>query len=693
MDPLSKPRETIDRLDRDFVALLAARLRAVREIGDHKSKDQNAVLRDEDRERKLFELWAREAESQGISAYFAGRVLREILNWSRRDQERFLGPRGLNEDGARSVRVGYQGVPACYSDLTIGKVFASRPVARLERIGFRGFTAVVDALEAGEVDYALLPIENTIAGSINEVYDLIGARQVTIVGEEAWPVEHCLLGLPGARLEHVRTVRSHPVALQQCQKFLDGLVGVTAESYHDTAGAAEAVARANDPAIAAIASEDAAREYGLTILRREIADHAVNVTRFLLIGRQPEVFDLRRPAKTSLVFAVNHRRGALLECLKSFDAQGINLTKLESRPQAATPWEYVFYADLEGHVGDARVQAALEELRAHTNHLKVLGSYPRRIENDRERARIESLMSADAATVEPEAAVCPNPAPKVAATVKVSKNPNLKLCSLREDGRRTLVDVSGVEFGGERFVLAMGPCAVENRRQMMDAAELVKRGGATVLRGGAFKPRTSPYAFQGLGFTGLEMLVEAGRTYELPVVTEVLHPEDVERVAETADMLQIGARNMQNFALLKEVGRAKRPVLLKRGMSATIEELLLAAEYIMAGGNHRVVLCERGIRTFETATRNTLDISAVPVLKARTHLPVIVDPSHASGVRELVIPLALAAAAIGADGVIIEAHPNPAEALCDKDQALTGDDLTKLVAQLKPILAAQGRRL
>src|SRR6185503_4643949 len=219
---------------------------------------------------------------------------------------------------------------------------------------------------------------------------------------------------------------------------------------------------------------------------------------------------------------------------------------------------------------------------------------------------------------------------------------------------------------------AVGPCAVESRTQMMESAELVKRHGAAIMRGGAFKPRTSPYAFQGLGFPGLDLLVEAGRAFELPVVTEVLHPEDVARVAGEADMLQVGARNMQNFALLKEVGRARRPVLLKRGLSATIEELLLAAEYVMSGGNNRVVLCERGIRTFETATRNTLDISAIPVLRERTHLPVIVDPSHAAGRRSLVIPLALAAAAAGADGLLIEAHPHPDDARCDKEQALTG---------------------
>jgi len=283
---------------------------------------------------------------------------------------------------SESARVGYQGVPACYSDLAIGKVFATREVTRLERVGFRSFAAVIDALEAGTIDYALLPIENTIAGSINEVYDLLGQRPVTIVGEEAWHVEHCLLGLPGGRVEALRVVRSHPVALQQCAKFLDRL-GVVSESFHDTAGAAQAVARDGHPSIAAIASEDAAREYGLVVLARDIADQPRNLTRFLLIGRKPEPFDPRRPAKTSLVFSVNHRRGALLECLRCLDTQGINMTKLESRPLANAPWEYQFYLDFEGHTEDARVQAALEEMRAHTNHLKVLGSYPRRIESDR----------------------------------------------------------------------------------------------------------------------------------------------------------------------------------------------------------------------------------------------------------------------------------------------------------------------
>ena len=308
MDRLARSRELIDQLDRELVRILADRMRAVREIGAHKRDNPHVPLCDEERERAVFAAWSREAEHAGLSSYFAGRVLREILNWSRRDQERSLDrARGDGAAGGRNLRVGYQGVPACYSDLTITKVFASRDVARLERVGFRRFAEVLDALETGDVEYGLLPIENTIAGSINEVYDLLTHRAVTIVGEEVWPVEHCLIGLPGTVVEQVRTIRSHPVALQQCQRFLDGLSGCRAESFHDTAGAAESVAIEKDARIAAIASEEAARQYGLDVLQREISDERTNLTRFLLVATAPEPVDSRRPSKTSLVFAVNHQ--------------------------------------------------------------------------------------------------------------------------------------------------------------------------------------------------------------------------------------------------------------------------------------------------------------------------------------------------------------------------------------------------
>ncbi len=271
-----------------------------------------------------------------------------------------------------------------------------------------------------------------------------------------------------------------------------------------------------------------------------------------------------------------------------------------------------------------------------------------------------------------------------------------KLVSREFVGAPTVVrcgDGADTAFGGESLVVIAGPCSVEGRQMLNETAISVRNAGARLLRGGAFKPRTSPYAFQGLGEAGLRMLAEVRAATGMPVVTEVMDTRHVELIAEHADVLQVGARNMQNFALLSELGRVQRPILLKRGLSATVKELLMAAEYIMAQGNRDIILCERGIRTFETSTRNTLDIAAIPVLKRETHLPVIVDPSHAGGIPELTAPLAFAAIAAGADGLIIEVHPTPETALSDGDQSLTMDAFASLMEGLRPFAIAAGRTL
>jgi 3-deoxy-7-phosphoheptulonate synthase len=268
-----------------------------------------------------------------------------------------------------------------------------------------------------------------------------------------------------------------------------------------------------------------------------------------------------------------------------------------------------------------------------------------------------------------------------------------KLVSRQHHSERSTIRVgaagSAVEIGPDTFTFIAGPCAVETPQQTLEAAEMAKAAGARLLRGGAFKPRTSPYAFQGLGARGLEILADVGAATGLPIVTEVVDARDVKLVAEYADMLQVGTRNMANFGLLQAVGESSKPVMLKRGMTATIEEWLMAAEYIAQRGNLDIVLCERGIRTFEPATRNTLDISAVPIVQATSHLPILVDPSHSAGRRDLVVPLSRAAIAVGADGIIVDVHPDPENALCDGPQAVFGSDLralAKAVRQLPPVL-------
>lgn len=268
-----------------------------------------------------------------------------------------------------------------------------------------------------------------------------------------------------------------------------------------------------------------------------------------------------------------------------------------------------------------------------------------------------------------------------------------KLASRDFKSEDTHIDVNGRIIGGKRIPVIAGPCAVENRALIMTIAEKVAGAGAMFIRGGAFKPRTSPYSFQGLGEEGLRYLAEAREKTGLPVVTELMDPRDLEVMVKYADIIQIGARNMQNFRLLLDVGSIRKPVLLKRGLSASIKEWLMSAEYIMSRGNHQVILCERGIRTFETATRNTLDLSAVPLLKKLTHLPVVVDPSHGVGKWDLVSPMAKAAVAAGADGLLIEVHTNPEEAMSDGEQSLKTDAFEKLMEELKPVAAAVGREI
>lgn len=277
--------------------------------------------------------------------------------------------------------------------------------------------------------------------------------------------------------------------------------------------------------------------------------------------------------------------------------------------------------------------------------------------------------------------------------LNIKKASAYKLARKQSPNHNTIVDVGGTRIGGDEITIMAGPCAVENKVQLLSTAKSVAKYGAHILRGGAFKPRSSPYSFQGLEEEGLLLLQLAGMETGLPIITEVMDTRQVELVGEYADILQVGSRNMSNYPLLKEVGKAKKPVLLKRGMNATIDEFVWAAEYILSQGNDQVILCERGIRTFETAYRNTLDLNAIPMLKSITHLPVIVDPSHGTGHRWMVGPMAKAAIAAGADGLQMEVHYKPDEALCDGNQSLYPEDFEKLMEELKMLAPALGRSL
>jgi chorismate mutase/prephenate dehydratase len=661
-------RQKVDQLDEDIVRLIARRLETTAAIGKDKAGRPQG-FRDPERERSVLARVEAVAQSLGVSGPLARKIFSELITHSLSRQAAALA----GEDAAaRSVGIAYEGSPNTYNHLAAQKYAAERgKTARL--LGVGSIREAADQLAAGAADLAFLPIENTAAGSINEVYDILRERDLHIVGEETYKVEHCLAATADVPLPALHQVLSHPLALAQCSAFLHGLPQVRAVPCVDTAEALRLVAEAKDPTQAAIGSPEAVEAHGLTLLRRGIGDQDEILMRYVALARAPEQFDARIPCKTSLIMTTRHEQGALLGCLQLLADHGLSLTKLESRPRPNRPWEYMFFLDFDGNIADAKVSDALDHLRGQALFFKVLGCYP-----------AKATPSVPQATALGAAPTTPSALPPPAETKPPApRSKHYKLADRASRSEDTVVRVGDLLIGGSGFTVMAGPCSVESSDQIYQTAKFVREHGAHVLRGGVFKPRTSPYAFQGLGYDGLDLLVGAGRSAGLPVITEVMAPEQVRPVADRADILQVGARNMQNFPLLKEVGKVDRPVLLKRGLSSTIEEWLAAAEYILAQGNSQVILCERGIRTFESATRNTLDLSAVVVLRERTHLPVIVDPSHGTGKRAYVAPMALAARACGAHGLLIEVHPDPDKALSDGDQSLTLPDFANLMDSLR----------
>jgi chorismate mutase/prephenate dehydratase len=683
---ISGLRASLDELDQEIIRSIARRLELVDQIAQQKASG-SAGIRDPRRERAVLERVEAAARERGISAVLARHIFSEIIAHSVTRQAAFLSPTSAAD---REVAVSYQGAPQSYSYLAAQKYLGAMGV-RGRFTGHRTFQEAVKELLATGADLAFLPIENTTAGSINQVYDLLQESDLAIVGEEMWKVDDCLASTEEVPLSSIQRVLAHPQGFEQCSAFLASLPAAQRVICFDASEAIRSLAELRDPTQAAIGPPEAAAAHGLHVLRRGIANQTENFTRFVALARTPQRFDLRIPCKTSLIIGTRHERGALLRCLAVLSDNGLSLTKLESRPRPGRPWEYMFFIDFEGNVEDERVARSLDELRVAALYVKVLGTYPAKATApEPESAELREGGAISAETDAADARIPAPPAPP--STPPVMRSKQYKLADRASRQEDTVVRVGNLLIGDSSFVVMAGPCSVESPAQIQSTARHVREQGAHILRGGVFKPRTSPYAFQGLGYSGLALLAAAGKASGMPIITEVMSQEQVRLVAEKADILQIGARNMQNFPLLREVGRINRPVLLKRGLSSTIEEWLAAAEYILAQGNGQVILCERGIRTFESATRNTLDLSAVVVLKERTHLPVVVDPSHGTGKRAYVAPMAWAARACGAHGLLIEVHPDPDKAMSDGDQSLTFAEFTALMQGLGGVPAPRQER-
>ncbi|MCG8554490.1 MAG: bifunctional 3-deoxy-7-phosphoheptulonate synthase/chorismate mutase [Proteobacteria bacterium] len=672
---LDSLRIELDSLDGSLLESLAQRRELSRRIAEHKSK-ATGPARDQEREARVLADRVRAGRALGLDAHFVTRVFHAVIEDSLRVQHDQLSAEqaGTQRTSLRLCGLGSQG---SYSHAAAERHF-SRQTTGWSYAGCNSLRRIFEQVARGEAEQGVAPIENTITGSINEAYDLLLEHGLSIVGEERMPIRHCLLGLQGADRSQLRLLHAHPQALAQCRHFVDALAGCQVQYATSASDAVQAIA--GDKRAAAIASAEAAAHFGVEVLVENIADQRDNYTRFIFVARRPLPVPKQLPCKTSLVISTAQKPASLVQALLVFRKHGINLAKLESRPIPGNAWEEMFYLDLDGNPAADSVGQALEELSKVTRFVRFLGSYA---SSDLPPTTLQPAVLATA-EVSSAATIADTPPGPTSAHKPTSKRKSsaYRLASREHKQQDTVLSAAGVEIGGPDFVVIAGPCAVETREQVMTCARHAREHGVAILRGGCFKPRTSPYSFQGLGLEGLDYLAEAGKTYGMPIVTEVMDTHQVEAVARQADILQVGARNMQNFSLLRAVGQVHRPVMLKRGLMASIDELLQAAEYILSQGNQQVFLCERGIRTFETSTRNTLDLSAVPILQERTHLPVIIDPSHAVGRRDLVPPLARAAQAVGAHGVMVEFHPRPEEALSDGPQALRFPQLAALMRDL-----------
>jgi len=672
---LAQCRDEINSIDNDLLDLLAKRREIVRAV--IRTKFENDLpLRDQVREADLLDRLIRDGRKVGLDVHFVTRVFHEIIEDSVRYQGNFL-QKSLNPAPDKFFSVAFQGVQGAYSHLAAEKFFAEH-LDHCTIEGYKTFADVVAAVENGQADCALLPIENTTAGSINAVYDLLLGTKLSIVGEEVFSVQHCLLAPEKVSLSKIERVFSHYQALAQCSEFLGRLKNCEQQTYVDTADSARKVAEDGDPAQAAIASEEAARIYGLRVLKRNLANHAENYTRFVVVAQRPGQVDERVPCKTSLVISTSHREGELFKALSIFDEHKINLTKLESRPMQGSPFTYLFYLDFEGNANDPQMQDALVSLSAATSYLRILGSYPRQ-RHDRTKPRVQSKLaeipdesgeeSIDTAAIAVQGAAAQGTGESNPTLLRANTDGRLVDRATRPDD--TQLRIRDLEIGGDHLVVLAGPEQVTSKDQLHTLARDVSEYGGGVLRAGCLEPSLSAYRSRRVDPAALEALVDIGREFGLPISTVVESVSDVEAVARAVDIVEVGARNMQNFGLLEEVGKTGCPVILTRGPAASFDDFLEAAECILAHGNQQVLLCERGSRGAENSEtdRTTLDLGNLAMLRERTHLPIVADPCHAVERESLIGPLATAARAFGAHAIIlrtrrsgIPASENPLDA-------------------------------
>lgn len=626
-DDISGLRDGINSIDDDLLSLLAKRRLLSTQVAVAKAEGRSPV-RDPGREEQILTRLIREGRARGLDAHFVTRIFHEIIDDSVRLQQEHLQRRANPSDEEPSViRVSFQGIEGAYSHLA-ARSFFTKDADRLVVTGYNTFAEAIRAVEEGQADYAMLPVENTTSGSINEVYDLLLHTRLSIVGEEKYQVRHCLVGLGEVALDHLRRVYSHPQAVAQCTHFLAELKNASVEYYTDTAMAVEKIREDGDDTQAAIASEVAAEKYGLHVLRRDLANQRENFTRFLVAARNPLRVDPRIPCKTSVVMATGQEPGSLAEAILIFQKYGVNLTKVESRPILGNPWEEMFYLDFEGNLEESRVKSTIEDLTRKTRFIKVLGCYPSRDLLPTPPPR-EALVEARSAVEEPDSSTEDG--------AREGDAPPPWSLEYKSHSRVKVLDVS---LGAGEFSLIATPGGGIESNALGAWTREVKDRGASLLLASSRNP-----AHEGL--------VESARALHVPCALEVNGTVIQQGPGIEADLLLVGGQDMENQDIIETVGRLHRPVILQRGHLASLEELLESARRILELGNQQVILLEAGVRTFQADQGLTLDLAGLTWLKTHSHLPVVVAPAASSDSLAGLVALARAARLLGADGLVV----------------------------------------
>lgn len=620
IDALKQLRGEITRVDEQMLALLAERRRLSHAVAA--TKDLNtAVIRDPSREEDLLVNLVQNGRSKGLDAHFVTRIFHEIIDDSVRIQQEYF-QKALHKGDEPALRVAIQGIEGSYSALATQK-FLSRKQEGFIFVECQRYNEVIEAVEQGRADMGILPLENTNTGGIGEVYDLLLQTNLHIIGEEKFEIRYCLLSPQVQALQNIRKIYTHPQAAAQCSSFLSRLPNSTIEYHADSALSVRRLKEEGISEYAAIASEEAAKIYGLKVLSTQIANSSRIFTRYIAIARKPIEVDRRIPCKTSIVMATHHKAGALLESLHIFRDYNINLTKLESRPIEGNPWEELFYVDFDGNLVEASIQEAMTKLASTTRFLKVLGCYPTgelsKTQPPRKRIRTKEVTTAE-----------------VASTPR--KHP---------------LQVHGLTIGSQEPVFIAGPDTFGSMQQLSRIARIARECGVDILRIGCSPAMGEPFNRSRPEETDVIMARETADGYGMALLSEVQSIHEVDLFSKYVDILQVGAWNMRNTPLLQELGKQTKPVLLVRNIASGIDEFLQAAEYIRSEGNQQVILCDAGIKRFDGSSRTMIDPSSICEIAEQSPWPLIVDLRHACKDQEQARILAQSLRSLPCDGLLI----------------------------------------